>query len=326
MPHIRCTHTRLHNTALSTLLLVCTSLIAQSNPHDELRDALLLEQQGKFEMAIDMAKLALESNQLSGIELSRAYIILGVLYDQVGRFPEAKAALERSLHSLEHDPDHVSNYVAALNAYGDLYSGAGRLDVAKTVWVKALHLRRRVGENGEVLRSLLKLAHLALMRKRMHEAERDLKQASDVVSAGHDLIGDDFVLLFETQGSLAVSKGHKSEAIADFGRALELCRRLRGEEHWLTGWEHMLRGKAYAQSGDMNAASVDMQEGLAIMEHTLARENTIYVAAQIAYSEVLDGRGLHAEAAQLRTVAEQTCKHDLVTRCTRYAINITALR
>jgi tetratricopeptide (TPR) repeat protein len=326
MPNIRCIRTRLCNSALTTLLLACTSLLAQSNPHDELHEALLLEREGKFEMAIDVAKLALDSNQLSALELSRAYMILGVLYDQVGKFPEADAALKRSLHSLERDPNHASDYAAALNAYGDLYSDAGRLDVAKTMWVKALHLRPRVGDNGEVMRSLVKLAHLALMRKRMHEAERYLKQASDVASAGHDLIGDDFVLLFETQGSLAVSKGHNSEAIEDFERALELCRRLRGEEHWLTGWEHILRGKAYAQFGDMKAASIDMQEGLAIMQHTLARENPIYVAAQIAYSEILDGRGLHPEAVQLRTAAEQACKHDLVASCTRYTINIAALR
>ncbi len=269
-----------------------------------------------------MAKLAVDSNELTGIELGRSYITLGVLYHQVGKFIDAKAAFERSLRILERDPEHVGDYAAALNNYGEVYSDAGEFDVAKAMWVKALHLRQTTGDNAAIMRSLVNLAHLALMQRRMHEAKQCLKQASDVMRVAHDLIDDDFVLFLETQASLAQGEGHTLAAVADFGRALDLCRRTRGEEHWLTGWEHLLRGKAYAQLQDMNGALADMREGLAIIEHALGRNNTMYLGAQIAYSQVLDRAGFHAEAAQLRAAAEQARKDAFGAQCIGCTINI----
>jgi hypothetical protein len=160
----------------------------------------------------------------------------------------------------------------------------------------------------------------------MHEAKHYLKEASDVMRVADDLIDDDFVLFFEAEASMSLSEGHSSVAVADSGRALELCRRARGDEFWLTGWEHMLRGKAYAQQGDMNRASADMQMGLAIIEHALGCKNTMYLAAQIAYSQILDRTGLHAEAAQLRAAAEQARKDVFGTQCIGCTINIAGFR
>jgi hypothetical protein len=98
------------------------------------------------------------------------------------------------------------------------------------------------------------------------------------------------------------------------------------DEHWITGWEHMLRGKAYARSGDMSRASADMREGLAILEHAVGRENRLFLAAQLAYSQVLDCSGLYAEAAQLRSAAEQGLKEFAGIQGVRCTISVAGFR
>jgi len=80
--------------------------LAQANPHQVLRDALNLENQGNFGPAAKMGELAIDSGQLAGAELGRAYIILGVAYQGEGSLIDAQIAYERAVHILERDPEH----------------------------------------------------------------------------------------------------------------------------------------------------------------------------------------------------------------------------
>ncbi|MCU1299458.1 MAG: tetratricopeptide repeat protein, partial [Acidobacteriaceae bacterium] len=107
-------------TVLITLFLAGLPLFAQENPHQRLQDALVLEQQGQFDAASNTAKLVINSHQLSGVELGRAYIIMGIAYRAMGNFAAAQNAFEQSLRILERDPEHVSDYAAALNNYAGL--------------------------------------------------------------------------------------------------------------------------------------------------------------------------------------------------------------
>jgi len=308
------------------VLLACTRFLAQRNPHDWLHDALVQEQLGHFEIAIDLAKLAVDSHQLSGVELGRGYVLLGVAYHQTGKFTEAKAAFEGSLRILGHDPEHVSDYAAALNNYGGLYGDVGQLEVAEAMWLKALHLRKQTGDHAAAMRSLTNLAQLALAQRRTRKAKQYLQQAFGEMKLAPDPIGDDLVLLEETQASVALGEDHSSAAVAGFQHALELCRQTRGDKHWLTGWEHMLRGKAYAQLGDINQALADMRQGLAILEQALGPINTMYLGAQMAYSQILDRAGLHAEALQWQAAATRASK-DLVGRqCFECTMNVVGFR
>jgi len=306
------------------VLLACARLLAQGNPHDWLHDALLEEQQGRFDIAINLAKLAVDSQQLRGVELGRGYVLLGVAYHQTGKFTEAKAAFESSLGILGHDPEHVSDYAAALNNYGGLCGDVGQLGAAEAMWLKALHLRKQTGDHAAAMRSLTNLARLALARRRIRKAKEYVQQASGEMKLAPDPMGDDLLLLVETQASLALGEGHSSAAVAGFQHALELCRQTRGDKHWLTGWEHMLRGKAYAQSGDVNRALADMREGLAILEPALGRLNMMYLGAQMAYSQILDRAGLHAEARQLQAAAVRASKD--LRQCFDCTINVVGFR
>jgi hypothetical protein len=115
------------NSRLLIVLFACAPLFAQVNPHERLKDALVLQQQGHFNKAITVAELLTDSNQLAGVELGRAYLILGSAYRIEGRCVEAQAAFESSLRILSGDPANVSDYALALDNYAGLArSSSGR--------------------------------------------------------------------------------------------------------------------------------------------------------------------------------------------------------
>jgi tetratricopeptide (TPR) repeat protein len=312
--------------SLATILLACSPLLAQVTLHERLHDALVLEQQGRFGEALVAAKSVTDSSQLGGIELGQACIMLGAAYRFEGKFIEAQVAFERALRILGGDPKNASDYASALDNYAGLYSDIGQLQVAAPMWTKALYLRRQTGDHAPVARSLTTLAGLALARNRVHEAQQYLKRASDEIKLTRDLTDDDLVVLFETQGWLAMVQRHPSTAVSGYQRALELCKRAHGEQSWLTGSEYMLRGQAYAQSGDMRKALCDMREGLAILDRAVGRKNSKYFVAQIAYAHALDRTGSHAEAAQLKAAAEQARKDLYGSQCVACTINLAAVQ
>jgi tetratricopeptide (TPR) repeat protein len=312
--------------SLLTLWLACSTLLAQMNPHEPLHQVWLFVQQGQFGKAIDLAKPLIDSNELSGIDLGRACLMLGVAYGGDGKFAEARSALERSLRILNHDREHVTDYAAALDNYAALYNDAGQLDIAGQMWHKALALRQQSGDHTGATRSFINLAGLALAQHRIREANRYLKRANGEMKWSRDLIDDDFATLFETEGWLALAEGNSSMAVAKYQGSLEICKRTRGEQHWLTGWEYMLRGKAYAQSGNMDRALADMRTGVIILDHALGNKNPKYFTAQIAYSQILDRTGSHVEAAQVKAAAEQASQAFYRDQCVGCTINVAAFR
>lgn len=310
-----------------TLWLACLPLFAQPNPGGtRLHDALVLEQEGQFESAANTINLIIDAHQLSGIQLGRGYIMLGFAYHELGKFAEAQAGFENALRLLEHDPEHIDDYAAALNDYATLLGDGGQLDEAAAMWEKALHLREQTGDHAAAMRSLTNLADITVAQKHVRQAKEFVHKASDEMNAAHDLTDDDLTVFLETEALLALAEGHPSAAIAAFQRALDMCLRSRGEHYWLTGWEFMQQGKAYAQAGDVKSAAADMQKGLAILDHTLGHANLMYFAAEMAYSQVLDLAGSHAEAGRLREAAQRDGKDFYGSPCAGCTINVAAFR
>jgi len=308
------------------MLLTSLALLAQENRPATLHDALIEEQSGHFDAAINAISAAINRDQLDSVALARADVMLGVACHQAGRFSEAHTAFERSLRLLEHDPDHVSDYATALSNYGGLNADAGQIQAAEAMWLKALHLRRLMADHAAAMESLTDLSQLALAQKRIRIARRYVEQAAEEMKSAHDLADDDYIVFLETQGKLALIEGRSSAAVENFQRALELCQRTRGGEHWLTGWEYVLRGKAYAEAGDLNGAATDMRKGIAILDHALGRKSINYLAAVIAYSQLLDRTGSRAEAAQLRAAAETISKELFGRQCLGCTINVADFR
>ncbi len=311
---------------LFTLVLAGAQLWAQANPQDPLHEAYVFEKQGQYDKAVAIAKELADSGRVSGVELGRAWNVLGVVYTQQGKLMEAQNAFERSLQIFGQEPQFVTDYAAALQNYGELYNDSGQRAIAGKMWRKALDLLQQSGDHAGVARSLTYLAGLALAQNQIASARKYLQSAAEEMKLTHDMIDDDLVFIYETQAWLQRAEGHSSAAVAGYQRSLELCKRIYGEDHWKTGWDYMLRGKAYAQSGDTEKALVDMRDGLVIMEQALGRKNPRYFVAQIAYAAVLDQAGLREQAAQWRAAAEQAQKDFYRSQCVSCTINVAAFR
>jgi len=308
------------------VLLAGAQLSAQANPQEPLHEAYVFEKQGQFDKAIAIAKERIDSGGVSGVELGRAWNVLGVVYTQQGRLMEARNAFERSLQIFGQEPRFVTDYAAALQNYGELYNDSGETAVAGKMWRRALDLLQQSGDHAGIARSLTYLAGLALAQNQIPNARKYLQSVAEEMKLTHDLSDDDLAFIYETQAWLARAEGHLSAAIAGYQRSLELCKRIYGDGHWKTGWDYMLLGKAYAQSGDIEKGFVNMRDGLGIMEQALGRKNPRYFAAQIAYAAVLDQAGLRERAAQLRAATEQAQKDFYRSQCVSCTINVAAFR
>lgn len=315
----------LHWTLL-TLWMLHMAAFGQANPHTVLHDALVLENRGDFENAAKAAKAAIDSRQLSNTELGRGYIILAVAYQGAGDLTDAQITFEDALRVLEHDREHPGDYASALANYAGFYSELGQLDVAAPMWRKALDLRRGIGDHTATALSLIRLAELALARNRVREGQQYLQEASDEAKAAPDLLDDDKALFFETRGWLAMAEHHAPAAITAYAQALELIERSRGGQHWLAGWARMLLGRAYAKSGNFESALANMEDGLTILDHAIGRKNPKYIAAELAYSRVLDQVGLRAEAWQMREAANKASKDYYGSQCAACTMNVAAFR
>jgi tetratricopeptide (TPR) repeat protein len=299
-------------------------VFAQSHPQEQAQAAFALEQQGRFNDVIAILEPMMAGNQLAGADLGGASIMLGVAYEGAGNFVEAQRAFDRALRLLEHDPQHSSQYAAALANYGRLYTELNQLDAAESLWRQALQLRQQNGEHAPAVRSLIDLAGLALARNNVHEARDYLKAAAEEMKLARGLGDDDLAILSETRGWLALSEGHARAAIDEYQHALEICRRIHGEQHWLVGWEHMLVGKAYAQAGDLQHAESHMLQGLAILDRALGRKNPKYFVSENAYAQILDQAGAHEQAASIKSEADQASKEFYGAQCSGCTINKAA--
>jgi tetratricopeptide (TPR) repeat protein len=312
----------------STLLVLwlIEPVLGQSNPHKMLNDAQVLESRGNFATAAEYANLALNSGKLSGAELGKGYMILGLASQGRGDFIGAQIAFEHSVRILKHDREHVQDYAAALENYGGLYLQLGQLDVAVPMCRKALRLRQKIGERTGTALSLMKLAQLALAQNRVREAHKYLQQASDQIQSSTDLTDDDRAFFVETQGSLAMAEHKASAAIPLYQHALALTKQCRGEQYWLVGWEYVLLGYANVESGDSSVALADMRKGLDILDHGLGKGNPKYLVAELAYARVLDRIGLRVEAAQVRRTVERARKDHSGNQCAGCTISVAAFQ
>jgi tetratricopeptide (TPR) repeat protein len=318
--------------ALAFLFALATPadlVFAQTSPREQAQAAFTLEQQGRFNEVIAILEPMISANQLTGADLGSASIMLGVAYEGAGNLAQAQHSFDRALGLFEHDPQHSSQYAAALANYGRLYTELNQLDAAESLWHQALQLRQQNGEHVEAVRSLVDLAGLALARNNVRQARDYLKTASEEIKLIHQpdaLVDDDLAVLSETRAWLALSEGHAPAAIAEYQRALDICKRVHGEQHWLVGWEHMLVGKAYAQAGDLQHAESNMRQGLAILEHALGRKNPKYFISESAYAQFLDQAGSHQQAASLKSEADQASKEFYGAQCSGCTINKAAFQ
>jgi tetratricopeptide (TPR) repeat protein len=305
------------------------SLFGQENALHDVEERLnqfsALEQKGQYAEVVQPLSLLIESNGLTEGESGRAELILGIAYHQQGKWKQAQSAYEKALSMLDGHREHAADHAAALDNFARLYLDLGNLDIAVRMEGHVLRAYQGLGDHANVARSCVTLASLEINEGRHRKGKEYLQRALREAKSASGLDQDFFAQLSSTQGWLALLGGDTAAAISDYTHALGLWTAAHGEDHILTGWGYMLLGKAHAQAGQSAVALKEMQQGLRILEQSAGPNNAKYLAAEIAYSQVLDQSGAHMEAARLKDAAEQAFEKLNRGACTRCSISVLAL-
>ena len=312
---------------LPAMLLLITGypLSAQTLPEQQLRQAFALEKENKPVPAITLLKVLLDSQTLSVPGTGKAWNILGLAYEDLGEFSLSQHAYEESIRILSSDPD-VRNYAMALNDFGGMYLAMGQLDVAQKIKVKALGQYEKVDDHGGIVRACYDLAEIAFGRRKVPEGTNYLERALKEAQFADDLDEDDWAAIASLQAWQAEINGDHRTSIARYQQALDLWRKLHGEEHPDTGWGLVLLGAADAEAGHSGAGLAEMKQGVAILGRTLGRNNPRYLSVEMTYARLLDSQGFHAEAAQVKAETEPILKKAYREQCGECTVSAAALR
>jgi len=313
--------------ALSLMLLSMNGcpLWAQTLPQEQLRQAFALEKANKPAAAITALKALLDAQTLDASGTGKAWNILGLAYEDLGEFSLSQHAYEESLRILSSDPD-IRNHAMALNDFGGMYVAIGQLDTAQKMKVRALGEYERVDDHGGIVRACYDLAQIAFGRGKVHEAAKFLERAMKEARSANDLDDDDWAAIASLQGWQAEVNGDHTVSIARYKQALELWRKLHGEEHPDTGWGLVLLGAADAEGGHASAGLAEMKQGVAILGRTLGEKNLRYVSVELTYARLLDKEGFHAEAAQVKAATEPVLREVYGEQCVGCTVSAAAFR
>ena len=305
-------------------LLSAWPLLAQTTSEKRLIKPFALVKEGKPAPAVIEVRALLDSNSLDALGSGKAWNILGLAYENLGEFTLSQHAYEESLRILESLPDNIQDYAMALDDFGALYVATGQFELAEKLRVKALGLYEKIGDHGGITRSSGDLAGTAFSQNQLTRGSKYLERAVKEARLATDLDDDDRVAIASLQGWKAQLDGDFATSALRYQQALNLSRRFHGEEHPFTGWDYLLLGTAHAETGELTTALGEMRQGIAILEHTLSKQNPRYLVAEIAYSRVLDATGSHAEATRIKATAESLLKDTYQRQCAGCTVSAAA--
>lgn len=311
---------------LSTVMAVVVAaarLLAAQNPDPRLAEAFALERDGQTKQSIAAVQALLDSGSLNEPDTGKAWNILALAYEDRGDFVDAHRAHERAIRVLEKLPNHIKDYAMALDDLGGLYLAMGDEDLAVRIKEKTLHLYKKIGDHEGTAIACSDLAGLALSQRQIRNGRKYLELARREETLARVLDDDNLAAISSMQGWLAQLQGDFSGSLTSYQLSLSLWQRRHGEEHASTGWGYILVGNIKAEQGQTASALADMQRGLAILDRTLGRQHPRYLEADIAYLRLLERTKGHAEAARLKTTAEQdlrTFYRDQCSDCTVSAV------
>ena len=308
--------------SLAMLLSTSFALMAQT-PVQRLKEALDLEKDGKPAQAIVDARALLDSSTLDTFETGKAWNILGLAYEDQGELQLAQHADEESIRILEGLPN-TRDYAMALDDLGGVYVTAGQFEAADKLRLKALGLYEKAGDNGGIAITSNDLALSAFRQNKVSEGQKYLERAQKEARTATDLDNDNRAAIASLEGWKAWHDGDYPASVTKYKQALDLWRALHGEDHPSTGWAHVLLSDAYSAAGQLTTSLVEAKKGVDILDRSLGRQNRHYLLAELAYARVLDASGSRAEAAKIRTTAEQSLKEDDRRQCLGCTINAMA--
>jgi len=284
-----------------------------------------LSRQNQIPQLIEAANSLLANEKLAPSEEGVVLTFLAHAHKELGDFHQATAEYEKALAILERDGAHPVEYATALAALGILYADIGQTDTAKHLLLRSVHLLEKEGsQHAEIAWLWNDLATIAADERSNREAHTCMTHAIAELRLVTDPSPDETQTITTTQAKIAQIDGDSRAAIAGYQQALSLSKQSHGEQHPETAMLYVLLGDAYLQAGDVASARQVTTRGLTLLEASTSRQSRRYLAAQLAYSKILDASGFHDEASKLRKEAQTAMKTE--SSRTQGEISIAALR
>jgi tetratricopeptide (TPR) repeat protein len=283
------------------LLAVGTSIWGQSAVDEQIQGALLLEQKGQFPQALALLQPLASLQQLSAVQAGKIWTGLGYACQEEGDWARAGKSYEEAVRVLKEQPSGKADYATALDNLAGWYRATGDRGAAIKLERAALRLHQEADDHAGAAWTLVHLAVVELTRKRKSDAQQYLDAAEKEVSLTTSIGNDYRASLYSAEGWLAALEGNNLTAIFDYSQSLALqpCK-----DCMRAGWDYVILGKAYANDGQISAGLENMRKGLAILSDTVGQHSSMYLAAEIAYADVLDSEGEHAQSKELRNAAK----------------------
>jgi tetratricopeptide (TPR) repeat protein len=308
-----------------TSFIASVTLWAQENVPQSLHQPFLLEQHGQFDQAVQMLQPLVDTGELRGPDLGKAWTLLGAAYKEQGRFQQAQHAYEQGLRIFEGDERHIADYASTLEYLAALYRAMRQEQDAVKLGLEAAAIDAQLGNHSSLVRIYTDLAGAAIQQHDGKIARAYIRKAVAESQLANSLTDDDRAALASAEAWFASTNGKAQEAITKYRQALDLWTSLHGEQHFLTGWGYVLLGQALAANGESQDGLMDLKRGLTILGQSVGSQNPKYFVGEILYAKVLDQSGMHTEASRLRNQAEQSLEGLLNRQCTNCTVSVATL-
>jgi tetratricopeptide (TPR) repeat protein len=228
-----------------------------------------------------------ESAHLGNAELSKAYLQLGLLYQDAAQLGRSEEALKRAVSLLRQSPSPGEDQAAALAQLGSLHVAMWKLRESEKECLEALEIRKKLGDPLHLAQSRINLAVLYLAKQKYEKAKDLARQAEAELITNQRA---EVVERIEARLTLAEAMCYLKDcpsAIPLLRAALDDARSTLQPEDFPVGMSNFLLGYAYWKSGDMSRAEEYLRRGTALMNTQLGWGHPTYVSALRQYAQFL---------------------------------------
>jgi tetratricopeptide (TPR) repeat protein len=289
------------------LIALAMTLLGQHALHAQLAEAYEQYARGEPRGVIAVLKPQLEgtSEELSGVERGIGWNLLGLAYQTVEEFQEARRCYENALRILREIVNARLDYAAALTNMASLELAVGNVTAAKTMQLKLRQLYEADSYHGGLARVANDLALIDLTQKDLRGARKETDEAFRQADLAGTLREDEYAPMYVLEGSVTEAEGDPHGAITAYNKAIELWTRSHGPRYYMLSTAYGLRASALGEIGETAEGIADVKLALGLMEQLSGRNSMAYYSAELRYAKLLRRLGEKQEAARLDKVARE---------------------
>src|SRR5215472_13517358 len=289
-------------------LLAVQFLPAQSSPGDQIVAAGALRDRGDYKQALAILEPLTQSAGPDAPNAGRAWILLGSVYQDIGRYVDAQRAYQTAISVLKNQPGKERDAAAAMDNLGSLYLDMGQPEMSKQIRLRVLQAIKQTGDHAGLAKVYNNLAATAFQRKQMDEGRKYISQAFREVKQAPQVANDDLAAIYSNAGWLSMEDHDYKRALQYYEHARQVWITQHGMNHKLTGWGYVLCGEMRALLGEPQQGLAEVTTGLSIIENSVGTHVPLYFAGRLAYADVLSAAGSTREAKEMRSVTVQSIK------------------